>query len=148
VTVTLRPARAGDAPLLRAWRNDPETRRWSLTSGEVGEAEHAAWLAARLADPATLLLVAEAGGEPVGQVRVDRRGDGVGTVSIAVTPEARGRGHARRMLAALHARDDLGVATLCALVLEGNERSLGLFAAAGYREVGRADGTVTLERAV
>src|SRR4051794_32881053 len=85
MTVTLRPARAGDAPLLLAWRNDPETRRWSFSQGEVTAAEHAAWLAARLQDPATLLLVAEVDGAPAGQVRVDRA-DGVGVVSIAVAP--------------------------------------------------------------
>jgi RimJ/RimL family protein N-acetyltransferase len=148
MTVTLRPARAGDAPALRAWRNDAVTRRWSFHSRHVGEEEHAAWLAARLADPSTLLLVAEAGGEPVGQVRLERGDDGVGVVSIAVAPGARRRGHAGAMLAALADRSDLGVATLRALVMEDNVRSLALFAAAGYEEVGRRRGTVTLERPV
>jgi RimJ/RimL family protein N-acetyltransferase len=151
VTVTLRPAVAGDAPLLLAWRNDAGTRRWSFSRDAVAPAEHAAWLAARLADPATLLLVGvDDGAEPVGQVRLDREADGagVGVVSITVAPAARGRGLGLALLTALAARDDLGVATLRASVLPGNARSLALFARAGYREVERTAAAVVLERAV
>jgi L-amino acid N-acyltransferase YncA len=146
--VTLRPASAADAPLLLAWRNDPETRRWSFARDVVAPAEHAAWLAARLDDPATLLLVAQDDGEAVGQVRVDRGRDGVGVVSITVAPAARGRGLGLALLTALAAREDLGVATLRASVVPGNARSLALFARAGYREVGRTAEAVVLERAV
>jgi RimJ/RimL family protein N-acetyltransferase len=148
VTVTLRPARADDAPLLLAWRNDPETRRWSFSRDAVAPAGHAAWLAARLRDPATLLLVASADGEPVGQVRVDRDEDGAGVVSITVAPAARGRGLGLALLTALAAREDLGVARLRASVVPGNDRSLALFARAGYREVGRTAEAVVLERVV
>jgi RimJ/RimL family protein N-acetyltransferase len=148
VTVTLRPAAAGDAPLLLAWRNDPETRRWSFAREAVGPAEHAAWLAARLRDPSTLLLVALADGEPAGQLRLDRDENDTGTVSITVAPSARGRGLGLALLTALAAREDLGVAVLRASVLPDNARSLALFARAGYREVGRTAEAVVFERAV
>jgi RimJ/RimL family protein N-acetyltransferase len=146
MTVTLRPARAGDAPLLLAWRNDPDTRRWSFSDAVVAPDAHAAWLAARLRDPETLLLVAEEDGAPVGQVRLDREEGGVGVVSITVAPEARGRGLGLAMLTALRDRPDLGVTTLRALVLPANERSLTLFSRAGYRDAGRSDDAVVLER--
>jgi RimJ/RimL family protein N-acetyltransferase len=152
MTIALRAAGFADAERLLAWRNDPDARRGSRAAGAVGNREHAAWLAARLADPGTLLLIAEsADGVPVGQVRLDREGGGgVGVVSIAVAPEARRCGHAGTMLAALAARDDLGVAVLRALVKVDNDASLALFAAAGYREVARDqdEGLAVLERAV
>jgi RimJ/RimL family protein N-acetyltransferase len=53
-----------------------------------------------LVDADTLLWIAEQGGEAVGQVRVDRDG-GIGTVSIAVAPDHRGRGFAAAMLRAM-----------------------------------------------
>jgi RimJ/RimL family protein N-acetyltransferase len=151
MTISLRSAGFGDAARLLAWRNDPATRRASFATAAVDAAGHAAWLRARLADPATLLLIAEdADGTAVGQVRLDRdRARDAGEVSIAVAPQARGRGIARAALAALAARDDLGVATLRARVKADNAPSLALFAAAGYAETRReADGTVVLERAV
>jgi len=150
MTISLRDAAFTDSARLLRWRNDPAIRRASFSAGAVGEAEHEAWLRARLADPATLLLIAEEDGLAVGQVRLDRDGaNGAGEVSIAVAPQARGRGIGRTMLMALAARDDLGVATLRARVKADNAASLALFAAAGYAEVRReADGTVVLERAV
>jgi RimJ/RimL family protein N-acetyltransferase len=140
--VRLRPARAEDAALLLAWRNEPSTRAASFSGEAVGAREHARWLATRLADPATLLLVAERDGVAVAQVRLDREPDAIGVVSIAVAPEARGAGVARAALDALAARDDLGVSTLRALVKPGNAASRRLFRRAGYTEVGGPDPVV------
>src|ERR1700730_16644986 len=47
----LRPASMADAPLLHAWRNDPQTRRASRRSDVVPWAEHEAWLLRVLASP-------------------------------------------------------------------------------------------------
>ena len=146
MTVTLRPAAEGDAERLLTWRNDPETRRRAFTTEEVSPDEHRAWLARRLADPATALFIAEDDGEPVGQVRLDREAGNVGVVSIAVAPEARGRGLASVLLDALAAHPGLGVSRLRAEVKPDNERSLRAFVRSGYREVGRDERAVVLER--
>ena len=85
--VRLRPATVADAVLLRIWRNDPATRAASRHSGGVEAEEHAAWLDRTLADPDRLLLVAELGGAPVGQVRLDRDGE-CWEISVSLAPEA------------------------------------------------------------
>lgn len=92
-----------------------------------------------------LSLVAEAGGllqgwatlSPVSS-RCDYRG--VGEASLYVAARARGRGVGRRLLAELvDASEMAGWWTLTASVFPENAASLRLFAAAGFREVGRRE---------
>ncbi|WP_226361406.1 bifunctional UDP-2,4-diacetamido-2,4,6-trideoxy-beta-L-altropyranose hydrolase/GNAT family N-acetyltransferase [Pseudonocardia sp. ICBG1142] len=148
--VRSRPARPGDAELLLAWRNDPDTRRWSRSHDAVDLATHRRWLAGSLdRDDRLLLVVADARG-PVGTVRWDRDGSGW-EVSITVAPERRGEGLALPMLRAgedaLRARTGAGTA-VTAVVHTGNDASARLFARAGYGEPGTpdADGFRTLHR--
>lgn len=145
-----RPARPGDAELLLAWRNDPDTRRWSRSHDAVDLATHRRWLADSLdRDDRLLLVVADARG-PVGTVRWDRDGSGW-EVSITVAPERRGEGLALPMLRAgedaLRARTCAGTA-VTAVVHTRNDASARLFARAGYGEPGTpdADGFRTLHR--
>ncbi len=142
--VTLRPARATDIALLRAWRNDDQAVRFSGTARRVSAAEHARWLSAHLADPTTLLWVAEEDGDPVGQARIDRDGD-VGTVSISVAARHRGRGVAVAILRAVIGVDS--AARLRALVRPANVASLHAFARVGFRPLpDDGSGFVVLER--
>jgi RimJ/RimL family protein N-acetyltransferase len=147
--ISLRPATEGDADRLRAWRNDPVTRESSFSQGEIGAEEHAHWLARKLADPQTAIWIAQAAGEPVGQVRLDRLGDTTAAeVDIAVAPECRGRGHAATILrlAALEARDRLAVDRLEARVKAGNEASARSFRGAGFTELeAEEDGTLRFQ---
>jgi spore coat polysaccharide biosynthesis protein SpsF len=133
--VHLRPADEGDRDRVLAWRNDPDTVRFSLTGSAVTPGEHARWYARRLEDPATRLSIAELDGEPIGSVRVDVV-DAVGTVSIAVDPAHRGRGLGTAMLRRLveTTRGDVGLIRLVAEVVPGNEASCRAFAAAGFVE--------------
>jgi spore coat polysaccharide biosynthesis predicted glycosyltransferase SpsG/RimJ/RimL family protein N-acetyltransferase len=128
----VRDATAADAALLLAWRNDPETRRWSRGTDPVPRADHEAWLARVLADEDRRLLVAEHDGRPVGTVRFDREGE-AWEVSITVAPAARGRRLAVPML--LAAERWLGPAVIRANVHGENVASLALFRRAGYRPV-------------
>jgi UDP-2,4-diacetamido-2,4,6-trideoxy-beta-L-altropyranose hydrolase len=128
--VDFRPATPDDAPLLRAWRNDPETRRWSFTSNEVRSDEHAAWLRKVLADPNRRLLIAFArDGQPVGTVRVDALDAPACELSWTVAPEARGRGLGKEMVRA--AAHGLG-GELVARIKNGNTASERIAAFAGF----------------
>lgn len=142
--VTLRPAKTSDAALLRDWRNDGQAVRFSGTPRRVSATEHARWLSARLADPATLLWIAEEDGVPVGQARIDQDGD-VGTVSIAVAPRHRRRGVAAAILRAI-----IGInraSRLRALVHPANLASLHAFERAGFHPLPDDEsGFVVLER--
>jgi RimJ/RimL family protein N-acetyltransferase/glycosyltransferase involved in cell wall biosynthesis len=145
--LALRPADERDTQRLLDWRNDPETRRWAFQPGEVDLATHEAWFARRRADPDSVIWIAEQRGEPVGQVRLDREG-AEAEVSIALAPEARGRGLGRRLIdrAAREAPGALGVERLTARIKPDNVASVRAFEAAGFTESSRDDDVVTLRR--
>jgi RimJ/RimL family protein N-acetyltransferase len=136
--------------LLLAWRNDPDAVRFSVTGRVVTHAEHAGWLAARLADPNTRLWIAEEDGQPVGQVRVDL-GNGTGTVSIGIAPAHRGRGIGSAVLQAMlvEVERDPGVHRLRAVAHAENAASRRAFERAGFQRRGRRDRDfIVLDRSV
>jgi RimJ/RimL family protein N-acetyltransferase len=137
-SLRLTPATLADADLLLAWANDPATRAASFGRAEIARDAHVAWLAASLADPDRRLWVAHEDGRPVGQVRIDRSPDLVGTVSIGLAPDARGRGLGREVLrlALVRAAQELRIRRARAVVLRSNVPSRRLFEGAGFVAVG------------
>jgi RimJ/RimL family protein N-acetyltransferase len=147
--IVLRPAERADSGRLRAWRNDPETRRWSRMPGEVSADEHDSWLARMLADGATPLWIAELEATPIGQVRVSRGTGGSVELHATLAPEVRGRGLAAPMLIEASGRvlADPTVQKLVAHVKPGNEASMRAFSRAGFKPAGRDEaGLLRLER--
>jgi UDP-2,4-diacetamido-2,4,6-trideoxy-beta-L-altropyranose hydrolase len=132
--IALRPAQPDDAARLFAWANDPATRGASFDRAPIAWPEHVAWLAAVLADPDRRLWIAEEAGVAVGQLRVDRTPDGLGTVSIGLAPVARGRGLGRTVLRAglAAAVRELGISRARAVVMAANLPSRRLFEGAGF----------------
>ena len=131
--LTLRPATPEDADLLFAWANDSLVRANSYHSAPVPYARHVAWLAAKLADPAAELWIAEEAGTPVGQVRFDASGQEA-VIGVLVAPQARGRGMATRLLrqaCAAYRAAHPGRA-IHAYIKNENEASLRAFAQAGF----------------
>ncbi len=147
--IELREARREDAELLLAWRNDPETRRQSRNSSEIGPGEHSSWLERALAQSTTQLWMAECEGRPLAHVRVGPRQDRTAEIHVVVAPRARGRGVGVAALtqAAARALADPGVTTLHAHVKPENKASLHSFARAGFHSAGAdRDGLLRLER--
>lgn len=68
VRATLRPATDDDRELVRLWRNHPQVRRASLTTHEIGPAEHERWWRATAADPTRRVLIFTRAGRPAGVV--------------------------------------------------------------------------------
>jgi RimJ/RimL family protein N-acetyltransferase len=98
LAVEIRPARAEDCDLVWHWANDPETRAASYNSQPIPWETHRAWFATKSEAVDCLLLVAhQERGDPVGQVRFDRRGAAAVT-SISVAREFRGQGYGRRLI--------------------------------------------------
>ncbi len=97
----LRPVGAADAELLLAWANDDEVRRQSFDPAPIPHATHEVWLRARLADPQSLLLVAEdcSTNAPLGLIRFQVEGP-TATLSYQLAAEWRGRGLAAPLLLA------------------------------------------------
>ena len=99
-TITLRPSTIEDADILLEWRNDPETRKASHNTTKVERSNHVSWLSGTLTNPDRRLYIAEENGDLVGTVRTDYA-EGVWELSWTVSPRARGRGVAKRMVAIL-----------------------------------------------
>jgi UDP-2,4-diacetamido-2,4,6-trideoxy-beta-L-altropyranose hydrolase len=138
MNLVYREAGMADAELLWRWANDAETRRNAFSKSPIPFEEHVAWLEGRLRSSATRMWIFSDGDAPVGQVRFDVEGDRA-EIDIAVAPERRGRGYGRAMLveAIRRLRAERGVRERpTASVLEDNARSLRMFRACGFKEVG------------
>ncbi len=132
-SVELRAATADDAPQLLAWRNDPETRKQSVSTDVVAEASHKEWLARSLASSDRRLYIALQAGAEVGTVRLDRDGGETWEVSITVAPSARGKKLSASMLVALEERAKVdGAKVLTAKIRASNAASVAAFKRAGY----------------
>lgn len=136
--IRVRAATVNDSAVLFEWRNDPSVYRWARQPEPVSHGEHDRWLGDSLANPDRLLLIGEAGDNPVGVVRLDRlqNRELAAEVSITVAPASQGRGVGRQLLTdAAHRWQVAGGRLLIATVHEQNEGSARLFLAAGYRQV-------------
>jgi len=131
----LRLAEPSDEDLLLEWQRAPETRRYARNPAPPEAEEHRHWFAARLASPHNFICMGEVAGAATGMLRLQRVGDALGRpifeISILTAPDRHGGGIARAMLA--EARKLLPGAEFLAQILEGNEASRKLFAAAGFR---------------
>lgn len=144
----LREAGPADARLLFDWVNRPDSLQGKIrTMKPIAWPEHERWFTARLADRDTLLYVIERGGEPAGQVRLEKRDDGAYEVDIYVIAEARRQGLAAGALAR-------AIETLCAArpdaivrarMVEGNAASRHLFRRLGFQPAAREESCLTLE---
>ncbi|TRZ68761.1 MAG: UDP-2,4-diacetamido-2,4,6-trideoxy-beta-L-altropyranose hydrolase [Comamonadaceae bacterium] len=133
----IRAARATDVMTYFNWVNDPMVRASALQSSPIDFASHVRWFAQRLADPGCSLLVMEADGLPLGQVRFEWQG-GNTTIDYSLDELVRGRGWGRRLI-------ELGVQSLTrggrdhrdirAVVKSENVASRRTFASLGFTEL-------------
>ncbi|WEZ87291.1 UDP-2,4-diacetamido-2,4,6-trideoxy-beta-L-altropyranose hydrolase [Pseudomonas sp. NyZ480] len=133
--LVLRQGRIEDARVLFDGRNAPEVRRRSQQGQALDWPGHQAWLAATLADPQRLLLIAEAADGPVGSVRYDRLPGRRARVSLYLFAGRFGLGWGRALLARGEAfvRERWpDLKAIDAQVLPDNQASLQLFIDAGY----------------
>lgn len=133
----LRPAVPEDCTWFFRLANDPQVRASSFCTRPIALKEHSQWFQARLADVGCRLFVAEnQRSEPLGQVRLDDKGDH-SIVSISLVRDYRGLGLGSGLLrlAAERSQAEFGVPAH-ALIRPDNLRSLCAFAKAGFRDEG------------
>lgn len=133
----IRAASATDVMTYFNWVNDPMVRASALQSSPIDFATHARWFAQRLADPGCSLLVMDADGLPLGQVRFEWQG-GNTTIDYSLDELVRGRGWGRRLI-------ELGIQSLTrggrghhdirAVVKSENVASRRTFASLGFTEL-------------
>ena len=84
------------------------------------------------------------GAEPAGFILSRRAADEAEILSVALAPEARGRGHSGALLDRhLQSLAQAGVRSVFLEVEEGNRAALALYRRRGFREVGRRQGYYT-----
>lgn len=127
VPVRLRIATMADAERLLHWRNDADTRRFSLNTEHVTERQHKHWLQQSLTNPQRRLYIAEYADQPVGTVRVDSTAD-CHRISWTVAAECRGKGLAKAMVKLLVSQL---TGTIIAEILPGNTASVKVAQHAG-----------------
>lgn len=127
VSVRLRLATMADAARLLYWRNDPDTRRYSLNAEQITEQQHMLWLQQSLSNPQRLLYIAEYADQPVGTVRVDST-ENLHRISWTLAAEFRGKGLAKAMVRLLVSQL---TGTIVAEILPGNTASVRVAEYAG-----------------
>ena len=119
-SVRLRSATMADAERLLHWRNDADTRRFSLNAEQITEQQHMRWLQQSLSNPQRQLFIAEYADQPVGTVRVDSIAD-CHRISWTVAAECRGKGLAKAMVKLLVSQL---TGKIVAEILPGNTASI------------------------
>lgn len=141
-TLRLRPAGMDDAKRLFDWANDPDTREASLVTSPDDWEDHLIWLERSLARTDRLLFIGEATrtDQAIGQVRFDALDPALWEINVTVAPAYRGRGWARKLLAA--GLDHCGQTDFLARVRTDNLRSRSLFEGLGFTRARQAEDIV------
>lgn len=128
-----------DLEAIRSWRNRIEVRRFSLTQHEIGAAEHAAWFERASRDARRRLFIVEENGVALGFVNfTDVEQQGAAHWGFYAAPGARkGAGRTLGQAALREAFMALSLHKVCGQALAGNESSIRMHLALGFREEGR-----------
>lgn len=151
----LRLLEFADLPMTLAWRNQDDIRRWFFHSQVITPEEHRAWWERYQERDDDLVFVIEETqslNRPVGQAalyNIDRvaRTAEFGRLMIG-DPVARGLGIARLATARLveEGLTAWGLEAVRLEVLSDNAPAIAIYRSCGFREVGRHDGVLMLQR--
>lgn len=146
--LTIREAGPQDRGLLWMWANDRTVREQSLDRSPIPWVAHVAWFDRVGHDPDTRLLIMEADGLPVGQLRFDLE-DGHATVNYSLDACVRGRGWGRQIIEMglewLSSHGAEKPVELVAIVRIDNPASSKVFERLGFAgEASRAQGSQVL----
>lgn len=133
-SIEMRAVTINDSRDLFNWRNDPTIRTVSRNTELIAWDGHQHWLDAVLADPNRILLIGMTQNMPAGVVRYDLDGESA-EISIYLVPDKLSSGLGAELLLAAETwlMEKLPkIRSIHAHVLGGNERSMRLFASAGY----------------
>ena len=140
----LREAADADRDMVLRWRNHPQVRRASFTTGEIDPAEHDRWWSSVRADGSKWLLIYEHGGAPSGVVTFTTDDDG-GAATWGFYLDIEGLNRRGELLqawigiereSASYAFEKIGVTVLHGDVLASNAAVRRLHQRCGFTETG------------
>jgi len=134
IRVKIRRAKHADSEMLRKWRNEESTRKWSFTQRKIKKKEHAAWFRRILSDPRHVQYIIMANGRQCGQIRLDFTKGRKAEIDISIRNVFRGKGLAKKALELVeHVWRGRGI-TLEARVKKLNFSSRRLFEACRFQQ--------------
>jgi UDP-2,4-diacetamido-2,4,6-trideoxy-beta-L-altropyranose hydrolase len=133
-----RRATAADCRLLWELANDPAVRASTFSPASIPWEDHVAWFESKMQAATCHILIGEAGGAVVGQVRVDERPDGQGEIDVSVAGEFRGKGLGGRLidLAVRKVFASTAMERIHAYILPQNVASRRVFETAEFQPAG------------
>lgn len=141
VAIDVQHATWTDCRFVYEVNNEISVREQSIHSDQFEYSDHRKWFQDLLNDPDRSLFVGRTGGLRFGVLRFDLMSSPTGQcyqVSIALSPEFRGRGLSRALLEhGMALKKTEGAASFLAQVRPGNDPSLRLFSGAGFSSIGR-----------
>jgi len=123
-----------DCELLWEWANDHATRANSFDSSPIPWKQHKEWCHAKLKDPAcSFWMATNAELGKIGVVRFDCH-NGQATISVTLSPHARGRGYGKKLISSACDRlfDFSEVDLVRAFIKPANKASIRAFEGAGF----------------
>jgi len=127
-----------DLPMVLAWRNHPEVRRYMFTHHEISLAEHTQWFMRAVQDNARRLLIVQEQGSPIGYVQFSNvEPGGVADWGFYARPEAsKGTGSKLGASALEHAFGQLKLHKVCGQAIDTNQASIRFHERLGFKREG------------
>ena len=115
-----------DLPMVLAWRNHADVRRYMVSQHEIGLDEHRNWFANSREDPSRCLLIVEEDKQASGYVQISKvEDDGIADWGFYARPDApRGTGHRLGTMALNYAFGPLKLHKICGQAIASNHSSI------------------------
>jgi UDP-4-amino-4,6-dideoxy-N-acetyl-beta-L-altrosamine N-acetyltransferase len=147
-TCHIRAVTEDDLPMLLAWRNHTDVRRFMFTQHEIGLAEHRHWFAKNSQHASRRLLIVEDAQQAIGFVQFSQvTVGGIADWGFYARPESpKGTGRTLGVMALTHAFSHLKLHKVCGQAIADNKASIAFHQRLGFtlegvlREQQRTDG--------
>lgn len=123
-----------DLPMLLAWRNHTDVRRFMFSQHQIGLAEHRNWFAKASLDESRRLLIVEVEKKAIGFVQFNQVTEGGGADwGFYLRPDSpKGTGRMLGVMALTYAFSRLKLHKVCGQVIAGNMASIAFHQRLGF----------------
>lgn len=130
----IRAVEEDDLPMLLAWRNHLDVRRFMFTQHEIGLEEHLNWFAKATLDTTRCLLIVEEAKQAIGFVQFSKVSDGgIADWGFYVRPNSpQGTGRKLGEMALDHAFGPLKLHKVCGQAVTSNHASIAFHQRLGF----------------